>query len=158
MRRASLITLVGLALAFLGGCSEEVAPGIAPGTQAQHLPTKIWVPRLELAEPVTWYVNRGPAWWRRTGRPGGGDTIAIAGHRVTHSRPFRHLGRLQRGDLIRIRWKGRMYRYIVTGRRVLPGTDLHIADAVGHERLLLSACHPPGSAKYRLVVYARPEL
>jgi sortase (surface protein transpeptidase) len=39
---------------------------------------------------------------------------------------------------------------------VLPGTDLHMADAVGHERLLLTACHPPGSARYRLVVYARP--
>lgn len=156
MRRASLIILVGLALALLVGCSEEVA--LRTPQARPDLGARIWIPRLELNERVTWYVNRGPAWWQRTGRPGGGDTIAIAGHRVTHSRPFRHLGLLRRGDLIRIRWRGRMYRYTVTGRRVLPGTDLHIADAVGHERLLLSACHPPGSAKYRLVVYSRPEL
>ncbi len=153
MRKASLIILVGLALALLVGCSGNVDPTQAGANSS----TRIWIPRLELDEPVTWYVNRGPAWWRRTGRPGGGDTIAIAGHRVTHSRPFRYLGRLRRGDLVRIRWRGRMHRYTVTGSRVLPGTDLHIADAVGHERLLLSACHPPGSAEYRLVVYARPE-
>jgi sortase (surface protein transpeptidase) len=35
--------------------------------------------------------------------------------------------------------------------------NLHIADALGHERLLLTACTPRGSAQFRLVVEALPE-
>jgi len=41
---------------------------------------------------------------------------------------------------------------------VLSSGNLHIADAVGHERLLLTACTPRGSAQFRLVVEALPEV
>lgn len=63
---------------------------------------------------------------------------------------------LQTGDSIYIRWQGRVHPYIVSGRRILSAEDLHIADARGHEVLLLSACNPRGSARQRIVVYARP--
>src|SRR4029453_1246520 len=45
-------------------------------------PTKISIPRLHLKSRVFPFreLNRGPAWWPITGRPGGGDTIAVAGH------------------------------------------------------------------------------
>jgi hypothetical protein len=39
---------------------------------------------------------------------------------------------------------------------VISSENLHIADAVGHERLLLTACTPRGSARFRLVVEALP--
>ena len=101
-------------------------------------------------------LNRGPIWWPVTGRPGGGDTVAIAGHRTTYSRPFYALDRLRPGDPIYVRWAGRMHAYRVSGTRILSAKQLHIADARGHEVLLLSACHPKGSARQRIVVYAWP--
>jgi sortase A len=116
------------------------------------------VPRLHLRSRVyaATELDRGPAWWPVTGRPGGGDSVAIAGHRTTHTHPFYFLDRLRRGDRIYLRYDGATHAYRVTDTRVVPSSDLHIADAVGHERLLLSACTPRGSAAFRLVVEARP--
>lgn len=102
-------------------------------------------------------LSSGPAWWPVTGRPGGGDTVAIAGHRTTHTHPFYYLDRMRLGDRIYVTYHGHAYRYRVVGSSVIPATDEHIADAVGHERLLLSACTPRGSAAFRLVVDARPD-
>jgi LPXTG-site transpeptidase (sortase) family protein len=124
------------------------------------LPTTalINIPRLGLKARIGTNLNKGPAWWPVTGRPGGGDTIAIAGHRTTYTRPFYWLERLRPGNSIYIRWAGRMHAYRVTGRRILSAKQLHIGDARGHEVLLLSACNPRGSARQRIVVYARPRV
>jgi sortase A len=120
--------------------------------------TTLAIPRLHLHSRIfaTAELDRGPAWWPVTGRPGGGDTVAIAGHRTTHTHPFYFLDRLRRGDRIYVRYDRATHTYRVTDTRVVAATDLHIADAVGHERLLLSACTPRGSAASRLVVEARP--
>jgi LPXTG-site transpeptidase (sortase) family protein len=121
-------------------------------------PPSLWIPRLHLRSRIFLpaQLDSGPAWWPITGRPGGGDTIAVAGHRTTHSRPFYFLERLQRGDRIRIVYLGETHLYRVKRTRVIPSTNLHIADAVGYERLLLTACTPRGSARFRLVVEALP--
>lgn len=119
-------------------------------------PPLIKIPRLGLEAGVGTDLTRGPAWWPVTGRPGGGDTVAIAGHRTTYTRPFYWLERLRPRDAIYVRWAGRMHAYSVTGRRILSAKQMHIADARGYEVLLLSACTPRGSARQRIVVYARP--
>ena len=118
---------------------------------------QINIPRLRLKAKIGTSLTKGPAWWPITGRPGGGDTIAVAGHRTTHTRPFYWLERLRPGDSIYIRWEGRVHAYRVSGRRILSAKHRHIADARGHELLLLSACTPRGSARQRIVVYAWPE-
>jgi sortase A len=119
-------------------------------------PALINIPRIHLKATIGTSLDLGPAWWPVTGRPGGGDTIAIAGHRTTHTRPFYWLDRLRPGDSIYVRWAGRMHAYRVSGRRILSARQLHTADARGHEVLLLSACTPRGSARQRIVVYAWP--
>jgi sortase A len=121
-------------------------------------PTTISVPRLHLQSRVfpSEELDRGPAWWPVTGRPGGGDTVAIAGHRTTHTHPFYYLDQLREGDAIYVTYGGHAYRYRVAQTSVISSSSLHMADAVGHERLLLSACTPRGSAQFRLVVEARP--
>jgi len=121
-------------------------------------PPSLGIPRLHLKSRIfaSSQLDRGPAWWPITGRPAGGDTIAIAGHRTTHSRPFYFLERLRHGDRIRVSYLGRTYVYRVSRSRVRSSGNLHIADAVGYERLLLTACTPRGSAQFRLVVEALP--
>ncbi len=120
-------------------------------------PPLLTIPRLDLSVAIGTDLRRGPVFWPITGRPGGGDTIAVAGHRTTYTRPFYWLERMRSGDAISIRFAGRVYTYRVSGRRVLSAKNLHIGDARGHEVLLLSACTPRGSARQRIVVYAYPE-
>ena len=131
-------------------------PRPAPPAVDTASPALINIPKLHLKARIGTDLDEGPAWWPVTGRPGGGDTIAVAGHRTTHTRPFYWLDRLQTGDAIYVRWQGRVHPYSVSGRRILSAKDVHIADARGHEVLLLSACNPRGSARQRIVVYARP--
>lgn len=146
--RRSIIFVAVLASVWSAGAS--AAPDPAPSR------SRIEIPRLHLAATVTMSVDAGPAWWPGVARPGGGTTVAIAGHRTTHTRPFRHLDELVRGDLIVVTSAGRRFKYRVSGRRVFPASDLHIADRRPHEVLILSTCTPPGSDAYRMVVYALP--
>ena len=132
-----------------------LALGVAPAQAAL-----INIPAIALRASVSGNLNSGPAWWPATGRPGSGDTIAIAGHRTTHTRPFHDLDRLRPGDRIYLRFRGRPHAYVVTSRRVWSANNLHIADGLGYERLILTACArrdgTPTSADYRIVVYALP--
>jgi sortase A len=120
-------------------------------------PARIAIPRLHLKFEVGNSLEGGPAWWPVTGRPGGGDTVAIAGHRTTHTHPFLDLDRLEPGNAIYLRWEGVTYRYSVSGRRILSNRQRHIGDARGREVLILTTCTPKGSARQRLVVYALPD-
>jgi sortase A len=138
------------------GRSRPIATTPVPRPGASGL-ALLRIPRLGLEAGIGSNLNQGPIWWPVTGRPGGGDTIAIAGHRTTYTRPFKELDRLQPGDSIQVLWNGRMHEYRVSGTRILSAKQLHIADARGHEVLLLSACHPKGSARQRIVVYAWPQ-
>ena len=141
----------------IGGARHAVAPKRRPPT-THDARTTIRIARLGLEEQIhsPSRLDSGPSWWPVTGRPGGGDTIAIAGHRTTHTRPFYFLERLRRGDRLEITYRGRRHVYRVVRNRVFSAANLHIADAVGYERVLLSACTPRGSAESRLVVEARP--
>jgi len=120
-------------------------------------PARITIPKLHVKAQIGTNLDAGPIWWPVTGRPGGGDTIAIAGHRTTHTHPFLDLDLLEPGDVIYVRWQGVAYRYVMSGRRILSSKNQHIADARGHELLLLTACTPKGSARQRIVIYARPD-
>jgi LPXTG-site transpeptidase (sortase) family protein len=134
------------------------APHVAPAVRLNLTsPARISIPHLHLKLDVGKNVDAGPAWWPVTGRPGGGDTIAIAGHRTTHTHPFLDLDVLEPGDAIFVRWEGVPHRYLVTGRRVVSNRQGHLADARGHEVLILSTCTPKGSSRQRLLVYARPD-
>lgn len=118
------------------------------------------IPALDIKQDVTMVLDDGPAFWNRTGRPGDGDTIAIAGHRTTHTAPFYSIDKLEPGNRIYVRYQGKVYTYEVRKSQVHPSSNLHIADAVGYERLLLTACATadgsPTSLDYRIVVYAAP--
>lgn len=129
---------------------------LSESTTANREPARISIPKLGLTARIGTNLDSGPIWWPVTGRPGGGDTVAIAGHRTTHTHPFLDLDRLASGDVIDVRWQGNPHRYVVSGRRILSSKNLHIADARGYEVLLLTACTPKGSARQRIVIYARP--
>jgi LPXTG-site transpeptidase (sortase) family protein len=134
-----------------------------PAPAARFSPGEtISIPKIGVTAKIGTRLSRGAIYWKRVARPGRGTTIAIAAHDITpvpgfHGHgPFHDINRLAKGDKITVTHAGRRYGYHVTGQRVFPSTNLHIADLTRYERLLLTTCWPRGSSKYRLVVYARP--
>jgi sortase A len=114
------------------------------------------IPRLHLDASVGSSLAVGPAFYPRTARPGTAATIAIAGHRTTHTHPFWALDELRKDDRIVVVWHGQRHAYRVTDTEVVAPTDWAAVRDVGHERLILSTCTPRFSAAERLLVVALP--
>jgi sortase A len=100
-------------------------------------------------------LRNGPGLLAGTPLPGQHGTTAIAGHRTTYGAPFRNLDDLRRGDAITLRLPYGTFRYAVAARRIVEPRDLSVLRGVGHDALVLSACHPLFSAARRIVVVAR---
>jgi len=127
-----------LVLAIVVGVALAVAPAALANPQ-------LVIPRLGINEQTNYRsADYGPYLWYRDK-----DTIAIAGHRVTHGRTFRHLDALRRGDHA---WLGGHKYTLVREATYRPG-DMRPLRWHG---LILSACTPPGSASYRLVAFLKP--
>jgi sortase A len=100
-------------------------------------------------------LRKGPGHYRDTPLPGERGTVAIAGHRTTHGAPFRNVDKLERGDPIVLDMPFGRFVYRVERTRIVEPTALWVKRRVGHDRLILSACHPLYSAAQRIVVFAR---
>ena len=119
----------------------------------------IEIPKLGLAVPLNQgislrSIDRGPSHWPGTAVPGRVGNTVIAGHRVTHSRPFRHIDSLVPGDEIIFVSEGVRSVYQVTGHEVVTPDATWIVNQTPDATATLFACHPPGSARYRYVVRA----
>ena len=144
---ALLVVAMGFALALAGG-----------GTAASRAPAprdRLVIPRLHLNDLLGSSIDAGPVFYPGSGRPGEPYTIAIAGHRTTHTHPFWSLDLLGKGDRIVIVSHSGRHLYVVTGSRVVSPTDWSIAKERGYERLILTTCTPRFSARERLVIFAR---
>lgn len=100
-------------------------------------------------------LRKGPGLYEQTPLPGVGGTVAIAGHRTTYAAPFRHIDELKPGDTIRVELPYGTFTYSVEKQQIVRPDALWITHRVGHDRLVLSACHPLYSASKRIVVFAR---
>jgi sortase A len=98
-------------------------------------------------------IDHGPSHWPGTALPGETGNSVFAGHRVTHSHPFRRIHELAAGDQVIFTVGGVRSVYAVTGHEVVTPAALHIADPTPTPTGTLFACHPPGSARYRYVVH-----
>jgi sortase A len=144
MRKLSVIvSVLAIALSCAGGGSATTG-------------TRLLIPRIHLDAPVGSQLNSGPAFYPGSARPGQPYTIAIAGHRTTHTRPFWALNELRRGDKVVLVWHGVRHTYVVTRSEVVAPTNWTVVRDVGHEQLVLSTCTPRFTARSRLVVFAAP--
>jgi sortase A len=100
-------------------------------------------------------LQRGPGHYPDTPLPGGQGTVGVAGHRTTYLAPFRHIDDLVKGDEITIQMPYGEFRYSVDQAKVVDDSDVGIVRKVGHEQLVLTACHPLYSAAKRYAVFAR---
>ena len=113
---------------------------VGPGAAAAPM---LRIPRMHLDVALAPDLAYGPHLYYRSA-----TTVAIAGHRTTHTHPFRDLELLRRGDPI---WVGRtLYRV----RRTVVVRPWQVW-VLHYKGLVLSACTPAGSAAYRYVVFAK---
>jgi sortase A len=134
-------------------------PANAYADEPQVVIGQILIPKLGLDVPLNQgislrSIDRGPSHWPGTALPGQVGNTVIAGHRVTHSKPFRHIDSLVPGDEIVFVVNGVRSVYHVTGNEVVTPDRTDIVNQTPDPIATLFACHPPGSARYRFVVRA----
>lgn len=100
-------------------------------------------------------LARGPGWAPYTDVPGPTGNCGISGHRTTYGAPFRRVDRLKPGDAIILIAPYTTYRYEVTRVFVVRPDQVEVFATTEEPSLTLTACHPPYSARYRIVVRAK---
>ena len=98
-------------------------------------------------------LNHGPGHWPGTAMPGSQGNVVIAGHRVSHDKPFRNLDKLKPGDQVIMTTDAGRFVYEVTGTDIVYPDALWIVDQTADYTATLFACHPPGSTRQRIVVH-----
>jgi sortase A len=100
-------------------------------------------------------IDHGPSHWPGTAMPGHVGNVVVAGHRITHSHPFRHLDQLSEGDIAIVTTAEGAFTYTFTGIDVVTPSQMEITDQTPDYTATFFACHPPGSAAYRIVAHWR---
>lgn len=100
-------------------------------------------------------LDFGPGHRIGSALPGEVGNVVVAGHRTTHSRPFRDLDQLQPGDDLFFETSTGTYQYQFVVHDVVSPSEGEITDQPYGYVATLYACHPPGSARTRLVAYFR---
>ncbi len=100
-------------------------------------------------------IDQGVAHWSGTSTPGGTGNVVLAGHRTTESRPFHDLDKLIDGDLVFMTdSEGFEVMYRVSDTYIVDPNDLWITYDGPKPSVTMFACHPKGSARFRIVVKA----
>lgn len=118
---------------------------------------EIQIPKIGLVHPVyegvtLTVIDHGPGHWPGSANPGQLGNSVFAGHRVTHSHPFRRINELVPGDEIIFKMQNGTFTYKMTKSSIVTPKDVHIVNPTQDATVTLFACHPPGSARQRYVV------
>lgn len=134
-------------------------PG-APKVTADELLTRVVIPKINLDAIVVEGASRkklseGPGHMKETAAPGEPGNAVITGHRDTF---FRHIYELNKGDDIMVRRNGKVFRYEVTGKKIVMPDDVAVLKQTPDAQLTLITCYPTyyiGPAPKRLVVFSK---
>jgi sortase A len=98
-------------------------------------------------------LDAGPGHWPGSAMPGQIGNVVVAGHRVSHSRPFRDIDQLQAGDEVVLTTADGRFVYLVDSTEVVEPEAIRVVEQTPASTATLFACHPPGSTEYRYVVH-----
>lgn len=139
------------------------APTPPPLDRAAYGDGDLWIqiPAIGVNAPVidgtaVAELKKGPGLYEKSPMPDREDgNVCIAGHRTTYGAWFRHLDDLSEGDEIILFSSERQYVYEVEETFVVDRYDWSVTEPTGYTALTLTACHPPGSARQRIVARAK---
>jgi sortase A len=99
-------------------------------------------------------LDYGPGHWPGTAMPGKIGNTVVAGHRTSKHRVFRNIDQLVPGDEIIFDGLDGRHVYHVTRTEIVGPDAVWIVDQTPEITATLFACHPPGSTRERIVVFA----
>jgi sortase A len=99
-------------------------------------------------------LDNGPGHWPGSAMPGQAGNVVVGGHRTSKHKVFRNIDDLVAGDEIIYRDEAGEHVYIVNRVEVVEPTDVWIVNPTDTPTTTLFACHPPGSTRQRIVVFA----
>lgn len=131
--------------------------GDRPGGGVTWSGARLRIPALGVETDVAEGVDLGSlasgvGHWPGTALPGEPGNMVLAGHRTTHGAPFLRLDELAVGDEAIVGPEGSAVTYRVTGTEIVSPDQLEVARPTVAATATLFACHPPGSARQRIVV------
>jgi sortase A len=132
----------------------------APKPTGDDLLTRVVIPKINLDAIVVEGASRkklseGPGHVKDTATPGEPGNAVITAHRDTF---FRHIYELNKGDDILIRRNGQVFKYQVTGKKIVMPEDVGVLKPTPDPQLTLITCYPTyyiGPAPKRLVVFSK---
>jgi LPXTG-site transpeptidase (sortase) family protein len=118
------------------------------------------IPSIGLSQPLfagvtLTAVNRGPGHWPGTAMPGELGNVFVAGHRTTYTRPFWDLDLVKPGDELIFTTEAGRFVYVLERTEIVTPDRMDIVNQRYERTATLMACHPKGSARYRIVGHFR---
>jgi LPXTG-site transpeptidase (sortase) family protein len=144
-----------------GDSTPRTRPEAPPANERAKVPIvkigEIRIPKIGLVHPIfegvtLTVVDHGPGHWPGSAVPGQLGNAVFAGHRVTHSHPFRNLDKLVPGDEIIFVMPNGTFTYKMVKQQIVKPADTWIVNPTQTATVTLFACHPPGSAANRIVI------
>lgn len=99
-------------------------------------------------------LDYGPGHWPGTALPGQAGNVVVGGHRTSKHKVFRNVDQLVRGDEIVFEDANGRHVYRVDRVEIVDPTAVWIVNPTETPTATLFACHPPGSTRQRIVVFA----
>lgn len=132
----------------------------AQAQPANYTLTRLTVPKISLDAIVVEGTDNhalklGPGHLENSALPGADGNAVISGHRDTF---FRHIHELEKGDQVLVERGGRIYKYEVTGKKIVDPNATWVTDPTKDSELTLITCYPTyyiGPAPNRLVVFTK---
>lgn len=123
------------------------------------------IPRIGLDDIIVAGVSRddlkeGPGHYPQTPMPGQLGNSAIAGHRTTYGAPFLHVDDIEPGDEIVVTTPYGRFVYLMTSTEIVTPDNWEVIRTTDPTiaTLTLTSCHPIGTARDRIIVYAELDL
>jgi sortase A len=99
-------------------------------------------------------LQRGAGHQIGSANPGERGNCVISAHNDIFGEIFRDLPDLNLGDEIKVHTASRVYRYVVTQKRIIEPTEVEVLEPTSSPVLTLVSCYPYGIDTHRIVVVA----
>jgi sortase A len=121
---------------------------------------RIEIPALKVDAPVVqgdgWeQLKKGVAQHIGSANPGENGNVVLSAHNDVYGELFRHLDRLQPGDVVRIHTTRREYEYVVDRTQIVEPTAVEVMASAGSPTVTLISCYPYLVDSQRIVVFGR---
>lgn len=147
----------------------EILPTVPEPATSGEIFARMWVPRFgDDAVPIAQGIERDPVLdqigighYPGAAMPGEVGNFAVAGHRTSYGKPFRHIAELRDGDPLIVETAEYWYVYSYTGSAIVPPSAVETIAPVPNSPgetpseavITLTACHPLYSRAERWVAW-----